>query len=276
MPETRSNAANLSNVGDGAAGGNARNTSTANPTIAVKVPRFWKENPSLWFAQIEAQFELHQISNERTKYFIIIADLDHEILNQVSDIVTNPPFDAYKKIKERLVEIYSITEDQRIQTLLTNMQIGDTKPSSLLRQMKSLANGGVTDDFLRNMWLQRLPPQTQAILATSSEPLESLAKMADKIGDIQAPTNSNISEVYSLKDISNQIEVINSKIRKLQDNRDRSRNKSRGRYEESPSSRSASENGFCYYHRRFKERARKCRSPCSFVYRSSENLQPGR
>ena len=74
------------------------------------------------------------------------------------------------------------------------MEIGNKKPSVLLREMRNLANGNVTDDFLRTMWLQRLPTQTQAILATSSESLENLAKMADKIGDIQIPRISNASK----------------------------------------------------------------------------------
>lgn len=26
-------------------------------SLSVKMPRFWKENPALWFCQVEAQFE---------------------------------------------------------------------------------------------------------------------------------------------------------------------------------------------------------------------------
>ena len=52
------------------------------------------------------------------------------------------------------------------------------------------------------MWLQRLPAQTQAILATSSEPLDNLVKMADKIGDIQVPRIANISEISPVNDLS--------------------------------------------------------------------------
>lgn len=264
MPTTRSGG-NAAAAGDSSQG--AADTQNPNPTFAMKIPRFWKENPKLWFAQIEAQFELHRITNERTKYFIILADLDTEILSQVSDIVMNPPQDAYKQIKQRLIEHFSISEEHRIKTLLTNLEIGDKKPSALLREMKNLANGGVTDDFLRTMWLQRLPSQTQAILATSSEPLDNLVKMADKIGDIQVSRISNISEVYSLADVMAQIENIKSAIRNLQKSRSRSR--------ESTPTRNTSAGGICYYHRRFKERARKCRSPCSFVSNSSENIQPG-
>lgn len=264
MPTTRS-------TGEG----DSSSSSHSNPSIAMKIPRFWKENPCLWFAQIEAQFELHRISNERTKYFIILADLDTEILSQVSDIVTSPPADAYNQIKQRLIEHFSVSEENRIKTLLTNLEIGDRKPSVLLREMKNLANGGVTDDFLRTMWMQRLSSQTQAILATSSGSLDNLAKMADKIGDIQVVRDVKISEVNSRTDISElkaQIESLTSTIRNMQSNRNRSRNRSR--VSTANSSRNSSEEGICYYHRRFKERARKCRPPCSFVSNKSGNFQP--
>ncbi|XP_065356297.1 uncharacterized protein LOC135950694 [Calliphora vicina] len=145
MPATRSTTEQSSasaDVPNPAAG----DTPTPNSSFAMKIPRFWKENPLLWFAQIEAQFALHHVTNERMKYFIILADLDAEVLSQVSDIVMNPP-NTYKQIKQRLIEHFSVSEEKRIKTLLTTVEIGDKKPSALLREMKGLANGGVTEDF---------------------------------------------------------------------------------------------------------------------------------
>lgn len=37
------------------------------------------------------------------------------------------------------------------------MPIGDKKPRALIREMRSLANAGVAENFLRKIWLQRLP-----------------------------------------------------------------------------------------------------------------------
>ncbi|XP_065356393.1 uncharacterized protein LOC135950793 [Calliphora vicina] len=128
-------------------------------TVTLRIPRFWKENPAIWFAQLEAQFENHNIVNENSKYFAVLPELDPEVLSQVSDIITERPNDAYTKIKQRLIDHFSISEKKRIKTLLNELPIGDKKPSFLLREMRSLANGGVKDEFLRTMWLQRLPPQ---------------------------------------------------------------------------------------------------------------------
>ncbi|GBM93463.1 hypothetical protein AVEN_215349-1 [Araneus ventricosus] len=53
----------------------------------------------------------------------------------------------------------------------------------LLRQMQDLAENHDGDQLLRSLWLQRLPTQMQAILTTSSDDLNKLSIMADKIAD---------------------------------------------------------------------------------------------
>lgn len=59
--------------------------------VTVKVPPFRKRDPSIWFAQVEAQFELSGITNDTTKYNHIVCTIDTEILSQVSNIIQNLP-----------------------------------------------------------------------------------------------------------------------------------------------------------------------------------------
>ncbi|XP_075157758.1 uncharacterized protein LOC142231023 [Haematobia irritans] len=237
-------------------------SATQLPSHAVKIPRFWREHPLLWFAQVEAQFALYQIEAERTKYHILIAELDTELLTHVSDIVLNPPNDVYSQIKNRLIEHFSVSEENRIKRLLNNMEIGQKKTSILLREMRSLSNGGVTEDFFRTMWMQRLPSHSQAILLTSTEPLDNLAKMADKIADMS--TSGSVSEViqgnaFDFTSMCKQIET--QKRLSWKSSRRRSRSKKRD----------SSQHEVCYYHRRFGNHAKKCRKPCSFKPSHSEN-----
>ncbi|XP_073831451.1 uncharacterized protein [Musca autumnalis] len=148
---------------------------------------------------VEAQFAFNGIDSEQKKYYIIITELDTELLTYVSDIVLNPPEDVYTQLKKRLIEHFSVSEENRIKQLLNDLEIGDKMPSILLREMINLANGGVNDDFLRTMWVQRLPAHTQAILSTSSESLEAIAKMADKIADVSTPNDiSSVRETHRL------------------------------------------------------------------------------
>ncbi|GFX38845.1 uncharacterized protein TNCV_1890091 [Trichonephila clavipes] len=50
--------------------------------------------------------------------------------------------------------------------------------------MKKLSNGQLQDDFLQSLWLQRMPPHIQTVLSASSETLDKLAIIADKVSEV--------------------------------------------------------------------------------------------
>ena len=59
--------------------------------VAVKLPPFWADSPEVWFAQVEAQFSLARITQDRTRYDYVVAHLDARYANEVLDILANPP-----------------------------------------------------------------------------------------------------------------------------------------------------------------------------------------
>ncbi|KAF8789751.1 hypothetical protein HNY73_007668 [Argiope bruennichi] len=76
--------------------------------------------------------------------------------------------------------------------LLSELHLGADKPSQLLRKMRELGGGtGIKEDFLKTLWLQRLPSEMQVILSISSEPLDNLANMADKIAEFRISSTDN-------------------------------------------------------------------------------------
>ncbi|GBO18786.1 hypothetical protein AVEN_59291-1 [Araneus ventricosus] len=93
--------------------------------IAVKVPPFWRENPAIWFSQLESQFITSGIVQDSTKYHTVVASVETEILSQVSDIITSPPNDdMYKTLKERLINIFSDSEERRPKKIVARCRIG--------------------------------------------------------------------------------------------------------------------------------------------------------
>ncbi|GBN91538.1 hypothetical protein AVEN_93305-1 [Araneus ventricosus] len=92
----------------------------------------------------------------------------------------------YKTLKERLINIFSDSEDHRLKKMLQDVELGDKRPSMLLRQMQDLAGNRVRDELLQSLWLLRLPTQMQAILTTSSDYLNKLSIMEDKIADVKS------------------------------------------------------------------------------------------
>ncbi|GFY61406.1 retrovirus-related Pol polyprotein from transposon opus [Trichonephila inaurata madagascariensis] len=73
--------------------------------------------------------------------------LDPETLSHVTDIILFPPAEnEYVTLSDRLIREFADSEHQKIKILLTELQLGDEKPSHLLRKMKELSGYLVNKD----------------------------------------------------------------------------------------------------------------------------------
>ena len=54
------------------------------------IASFWPDGPELWFSQFEARTAYGGIT-DIMRYGLVIAKLDAQTINEVSDIVGNPP-----------------------------------------------------------------------------------------------------------------------------------------------------------------------------------------
>ncbi|XP_028160082.1 uncharacterized protein LOC114352619 [Ostrinia furnacalis] len=167
--------------------------------VSVKLPPFWTDRPTIWFAQVEAQFHLAGITTDMTKFSHVIGAIDQRVIGEIEDIVMNPPEEnKYLKLKEELIRRLSTSEEQRVRRLLSDEELGDRKPSTFLRHLKSLAGSTLKDEgLLRQLWLRRLPNQVQAILAAQADlSLDKLADLADRITEV-TPGPANVFAVNS-------------------------------------------------------------------------------
>lgn len=248
--------------------------------IGVKVPPFWPHKPSLWFVNLEAQYALANITADSTKYAHLISCLDAKYAAEVEDIIINPPMNGkYDKLKAEIIRRLSISQEQRIRQLLSQEEVGDRKPTQFLRHLRSLAGSDIKYDFLRSLWVNRLPSYIQAIIATQDKlDLDEVARLADKVSEVMPPqpqsfvastsagtASTSTAAVVDISDISKQIAELTRQVAALQASQNRSRSRSRGRgnyYQVRQRIRSA--NGYCWYHATFQQKAQKCRSPCKF------------
>lgn len=246
--------------------------------VGVKVPPFWPNEPALWFAQLEGQFVLANITSDATKFYHVIANLDYKYVCEVKDVITNPPADnKYEKIKAELISRLSASQEQRVRQLLTHEELGDRKPSQFLRHLRNLAGADVPDEFIRSLWTSRLPSHVQAIIAAQVDlSLDTVAQIVDKIHEVSlqpqvaaastltpAPTENSMALIEKLvqrvDDLSRQVAELSIRARS------RSRTRAHSpRWRQRSRSRSNAGSGHCWYHRRFGKRSTRCRSPCSF------------
>lgn len=249
--------------------------------VSVKNVPFWRNFPGAWFLQLEAQFELAGIKQEETKFSHLLSALDESIFRELSDLITNPPREnKYTVFKNALISRLSSSENQKLKQLLTDLVLGDSQPSQLLREMRTLSNGKFSEDIIKSLWLQRLPVNTQAILSCNPGSLDELAACADKISEV-----SNKSEIYTMtattsnsaytqlarqvSELTNQVQqmscMISRKSRRDINHRSKSRHRSFSR------NRYTRNNDQCWYHYKFGKNAKKCIAPCAFSKNSCDS-----
>lgn len=246
--------------------------------VALRIPQFWKANVRLWIAQCDNAFAYSGITSDETKFSALVANIDAETLSHVSDIVLSPPAsDKYKTLAERLISEFEDSEHQKIKKLLTELQLGDDKPSHLLRKMKVLCGNQLNDDFLQNLWMQRMPTHIQTVLSASSEKLDQLAVIADKVAEVTQPSaicaTSGAGPSQETTDITTatlakQIEELTRQVAELSHARKVPRYRGRSSSRSRNGGNSAS---VCFYHNRFGDKARKCAQPCNYTQKKNSS-----
>lgn len=252
--------------------------------VAVKLPPFWAEAPDVWFAQVEAQFSTARITQDRTRYDYVVAHLDSRYATEVRDILANPPADdRYLHLKRELIRRLSPSQDEKVRHLLQHEELGDRKPSQLLRYMRDLLGSTPVDDsLLRIIWLQRLPSHAQAILQVQPNlPLDQLSHIADQVVEISLPasplTVNAVDTRQSSSELARRIDEITRQLDSIQRRLDQSpklRPQKRPQSQDNNAASSHRNNGPCYYHRRFGDKARKCQPPCSAGRQGNFNGSP--
>lgn len=253
--------------------------------ITVKIPPFWSEKPERWFYQIDAQFRINGIKKDSLKFDYLISQLEPSLIDNIWDIATGSDDNKYQLAKERLTSIFTESEEKRIKRLLTGQNLGDLKPSQLLRKLKTLAGTDISERVIKTLWLENLPISIKNVVITSEEGVDRLATMADKVYELNPP-----NELYGIKGsgstsrkrTSNELEELRSEIAELGEaikqlslnygrptrrsptpGRGRDRSKSRQKYNP--------EGKYCYFHYRYGKKCRpeKCDGPCA--WKKSEN-----
>lgn len=250
--------------------------------VTVKPIQFIKTAPKLYFIQMEAQFNLAGITRDTTKYNHVLGTLDPNYLTSVMDLIECPPAaNKYESIKERIIAEFQQSDQHQLRILLREIELGDLKPSQLLRKMKELSKNALSDDALKTLWIERLPEQIRPVISISDGDLNKVAIMADKmleitsynvIGEVATHATFNHHEPQ-IATLSKQIEELSNRFsqfsndhsqRSNSNNRGRSQSRDNSRNRERSSSRTRNNSPYCYYHFKFGAMARKCNDPCKF------------
>ena len=81
----------------------------------IKLPFFWSDKPSSWFALAKSRFRTHSSFGEQAKFDQLVGALSKESIGRVLDLVEVPPlFHPYTQLKSRLLEAHQLTDYQKV------------------------------------------------------------------------------------------------------------------------------------------------------------------
>nr|XP_037874047.1 uncharacterized protein LOC101744209 [Bombyx mori] len=258
-------------------------------TVTSRIAEFWEDQPRTWFIHAESVLFNQKLSDD-AKYHLVIAKLGKNVVSQVTDILIKPPKEKkYDTLKARLLAIYEESESHQLQKLIGEMELGDQKPSQLLRRMKDLARDKISDETLLLLWQNHLPTSVRAVLVvTDSKDINTLASVADKVMETTRPISIGEVNTADTATLISQIARINIRLDEIQSQRNgqrreryrygfrgryanRARSSSRGRRNTTPHRSAARDDWMCFYHYRFKEQAHKCVPPCAWEKKQNQS-----
>ncbi|XP_044778418.1 uncharacterized protein LOC123327088 [Drosophila simulans] len=203
------------------------------------------------------------------RYYHLISALDADIMTEVSDVLAQPSeVNKYEHLKEIIIKRFTDSPDRQLQRALLELDLGDKKPSQLLRQMTTLADGRASADALRVRWLSQLPQHVQRGLkllrsATLEEESGSFVMAA---GSSSAQFRGNTRECAPaagtsvVDDLKRDIAAIKASLTLLQNMQPPNHSRSADRNQQQLRAPRV-----CFYHAKFGPNARKCSSPCAWV-----------
>lgn len=240
--------------------------------VSVKIPPFWKKNVEIWFLQVESQFSISSIKSEVTKFHYIVASLDSEIAESISDLLCKPlSQQPYKDLKSRLITQFANSDQTKLK-LLQELELGDSKPSAFLQRMRTLSGDNISDTYLKTMFIQRMPTQYRPMLAANyGLSIDDLAKIADQTLEFST-TPHTIHAVDNNCHTSGSSQEQNSILQRLE-RIEELMSKSEQPAEFSYDVNRVNDSSLCWYHMQFGKRARRCVAPCKYArhFKPSKN-----
>lgn len=277
-------------------GDNQAEVDAATTIPRMPMPRLCESlhNVELYFISLEYWFEASSVTSDKKKFNAVMAQIPLNDLGTIqTEIGTVPAEDKYLHVKPIIIEHFSDSQQKRFREAISEVQLGDSKPSQLYQKMKRLASDSLTETALIDLWAARLPEMAHAAVIQMKESsirdrlvaadalVESLRLRT--IGDQNirqvshrqaapaATQNQSVkfdaTEENLFEKLSRQISEIERKMAANFDQRGRSKSRERGGRDRSKSN---GDHSNCWYHWKFGTNAKHCRKPCNFV-RANDN-----
>lgn len=249
----------------------------------IPLPTLTEGAADTYFLSMEFWFAASGVTSDSRKYNTVLAQVPPTKLQELATIIAAAPaVNKYEYIKKALIKHFADSQTRRLQRVLSEMPLGDLRPSQLYHNMARVAGNAIGESALIDLWAARLPMISQASVVASTLPIAERLETADRVHESIALRENQVANVApdtpTGTEMQRLIQHIDETFRRFREelprergNRSntrensRSRNRSRNRnYEHQRGNQPANNdtNGLCWYHAEFGRQAQKCREPC--------------
>ena len=252
---------------------------------SFRVPPFMPTKTGIWFSILEKYFGVVGISHDDEKALALMGFLDLQYLAKIGDTVTNlPATGQYDKLKSELIRVLTESDSAKVERLVERAEMGDRKPSQFYNDLKKLASPLASDESILNLWRNRLPDRIREVLAAVDDTsIEKLTRTADRMDEAYDRIGQRAHKVVTIAEppaphvdkndaLAAEVSRLREEIKALKIGgyrRPRRRSNSLTRPRRRSRSRdNPRQDGICFYHARFGDRATKCTIPCKWKSRN--------
>ena len=237
-------------------------TTQSTSAVALKLPTFWRDEPTIWFEQVEASFTTKGIVADQTKRDYVLAALDNDTAREVKQaIVSSPATGKYDALKTALINAFDRTQEQKDAELLALTDIGDKRPTAHLRYLRNLNSDGTS--LLRAVFLSHLPTDIRTVIqAQGIKDLDQLAEAADRALDAKDARPAGASAVQT-----------RGKGRRTNGSRRDGNTQQDRQQDRQQDGERQRDHHLCHFHKRFGRAARRCTPGCIMSTPETNSLE---
>jgi hypothetical protein len=241
---------------------------------AVRLPDFHTDSPQCWFDNLDSQFATANITQSITKFHWAMSKLPFSLTPTISPLTRNPTTvaDPYKELKELLLQSYGMTDELRTNKWLDYPMCGsETRPSVLWDNLTALQLASLNEAQIA-LFIRKLLRHISAMINTKSfdTPLE-MVRRCNQLWASQTPEEAAAAAAAaagpwqhsSLRNAHARRSP--SPYRRKTPGGDKASDKA-DRRRRSPTPGAAKDgrnDGLCFYHSRFGNKAHKCERGCT-------------
>ena len=169
----------------------------AEPSFVLPTPPFHREDPLVFFSQMDIYFLCRGVMNQLDKLSCVSSILPTDIITEIRDILLKPTLEKpYETPREQIIAQLTVSKHIQVTQLLEQEELRDSTPSQFMKRLPQMAESTVHKTIVCYIFLQRLPEKYKLALASLDESI-SIEAVADLVAELlttQMPTTSNVND----------------------------------------------------------------------------------